>query len=160
MLKIDKQIHPESRLSQIQELYNKYASMLFGYINEVVKDPQLAEDHLVKIFCNISNQFDKTNWDEINSWRQLHQFAKNKIAGFSEIPKINGSARASKDRFKPDSGGKYAARLSEDQQKVFCYSYHHGKTLDAISRELNKPVDSIRRLLKEAFIIIRQDCGN
>jgi len=42
--------------------------MLFGYIVAIVKDKQIAESYLVKIFSNISVQFNRIDWEDGSPW--------------------------------------------------------------------------------------------
>jgi len=155
MLKINRQLSVDSNAENIRILYDRHAGMLLGYIIEVVQDRKLAEEWLVKLFCELSVHFNDINWESTNSWCQLQRFAKNKLADYNqtnkqlETNKITGLVMHS-------GRNKYLEQLTDEQKVVFCDVYYHGKSTAAISTELNKPEDVIRKTLKEAFAIMRK----
>ncbi|TDQ11429.1 sigma factor-like helix-turn-helix DNA-binding protein [Pedobacter metabolipauper] len=140
----------------LKTLYSKYGDMLLGYINEAVKDQQLAEELLVKIFSDIAIQYNNIEWNMNSHWVVLQHFAKNWLLVYQEAssdcdPELN------------DKGGSqhnYLNRLTEEQKEIFCAAYHHGKSVAAISKDLNKTEESIRKALKEAFALIRKESEN
>ncbi|KIO75099.1 hypothetical protein TH53_22435 [Pedobacter lusitanus] len=133
--------------------------MLLGYIFEIVKDRNLAEEYMVKIFCDISQKFNEINWDDTNSWCQLQRFAKSRLnllleSGVpDESPQIQEAIRSvAADKF-PD-------QFTAEQHHIFYGVYYYGKSIEAISKELNKTEESTRKTLKEAFTIMRSSCEN
>lgn len=74
----------------VRSLYERYASMLMGYIFAIVKDKQVAESYLVKIFSNISAQFNEIDWEQGSAWEHLRRFAKQELAvyQYSKIVRI------------------------------------------------------------------------
>ncbi|MGY0035557.1 hypothetical protein [Pedobacter sp. NJ-S-72] len=133
--------------------------MLLGYIFEIVKDRNLAEEYLVKIFCDLSQHFNEIDWDNTNSWCQLQRFAQNKLnqlmnsGEFIQDLEIKGAVGS-------DSHIKYPDLFSEEQHEIFYGVYYYGKSIEAISKELNKTEESTRKTLKEAFTIMRNSCEN
>ncbi|HEY0174886.1 MAG TPA: sigma factor-like helix-turn-helix DNA-binding protein, partial [Pedobacter sp.] len=113
---------------------------------------------LVQLFCDLSSHFNEINWDEGNSWRQLHKFTKDKLSVFVHPVKNCGHAEA--ELVIHDSQNGYLERLTEEQKQVFCAVYYDSKTIREISVELNKTDDLIRKTLKEAFSIIRKGGEN
>ncbi|MDB5156595.1 MAG: hypothetical protein JWR50_1302 [Mucilaginibacter sp.] len=143
---------PENAILQakplsIHSLYDTYAGMLLGYIFEVVKDRSVAEEYLVKTFRSIHSSFDKINWAETSNWCQLQQFAKKELTTFNETSGLR----------KPITGlpNKYLDRMSDEQKLVFCNIYYCKKTTIELAKEINKPEALVKKLLKEAFTIIR-----
>jgi|GEM_PF-505337 len=155
MLKIKKQALIKTKSDGIDSLYNKYGAMLLGYIFEIVKDQKLAEDFLVKVFCDLSYSLDELDWDKKSSWSQLQRFARKRLAAFTTIPE--DEAIADRGSLVYSSRNKHFGQLNHEQQHVFYAMYYHGKSVAAISAELNKTEDLIRKILKEAFAILRKD---
>jgi hypothetical protein len=140
----------------VQALYNRYAGMLLGYIFDVVKDEKLAEQYLVDTFKDVSAQVDEFADGAANDYCKLQLLARKKLAPFFDTIKdctvtdavTNGNGTRT---------NKYIERMNTGQQVVFCGVHYHGKTVGALAKELNTDDDAIRRLLKEAFAIIRNN---
>ncbi|MEJ2880050.1 hypothetical protein [Pedobacter sp. GR22-6] len=158
MLRTDKQLYIDNKPNQIRSLYEKYASMLLGYIIGVVKDQKIAEDYLVMIFAELSQQSDSQVWESTNNWCQLLRFAKDQLREIANTTAIKKSELS--DLFIQNTQDKYLSDLNEEQKKVFTDTYYLGKSTNAISIELNKPEVSIRKTLKEAFAVIKKGCEN
>lgn len=159
MLKINQQALVENEPLSVRSLYDKHAGMLLGYIYEVIKDRKLAEEYLVQLFCDLSQEFDGMNWDGKNSWCQLHRFAKVKLAAFKDKVK-EGEEEAGPGLMMYGLHNRHLVQLTGEQKKVFCDIYYHGKSIAEISGELNKTEDLIRKTLKEAFAIMRKRSEN
>lgn len=69
------------RTNQLQELFNNYANMLYGYIFAVVENHEEAENYLIKIFSELSEELESVSFDEINSWWYVSQYAIKKNYG-------------------------------------------------------------------------------
>ncbi|WEK20866.1 MAG: sigma-70 family RNA polymerase sigma factor [Candidatus Pedobacter colombiensis] len=144
--------------AQLQKLYNSYADMLFGYIFEVVNDRIVAETCLLNIFCQLSKELESKRTEEISTWAQVFRFAKDKLPTFNDGLKDPPPHKSEPIKYKelhPCLSG-----LNDEQRKIFCDSYYYGKTIAAISIELNQPEVSIRKSLREAFAIIKTGSGN
>lgn len=159
MLKTEPQALIETKQASIRVLYDRHASMLLGYIFGIVKNRKLAEEYLVKIFCDVSQHLNEINWDSTNSWCQLQRFAQSKLSQLMssrdlvkdlEIEGVLGT----------DSHAKYPDLFSEEQHQIFYGVYYYGKSIEVISKELNKTEESTRKTLKEAFAIMRNSCEN
>lgn len=157
MLKIDRRPVLEQSANP-HDLYDRYGDMLLGYILEIVKDRTVAEQYLIKIFCDLSKEFHPTDWDHSNSkWIQLQRFAKSRLAIFTDT---TASVETSVSGLEKHTGNRHLEKLNYEQRKVFCDVYYHTKKITEIAKELNKTEDTIRKTLKEAFAIIKNDSGN
>lgn len=158
MLKTDRQLYIDNKPNQIRSLYEKYSSMLLGYILGVVKDQKIAEEYLVLIFAELAQQPEHIALEGTNNWCPLLRFAKD------HLRQISASAEITKSEFNhmfvQNVQDSYLSDLTEEQKKVFNDTYYLGKTTNAISIELNKPEVSIRKTLKEAFVLIKKGCEN
>jgi len=130
-----------------------------GYIFEVVRDHQLAESYLVQLFCELSQQFNENEWQGTGNWCRLQRFAREKLIDFTrEIKSAKIHSQTGLVWYNSDS--KYLGQLTDEQRKVFYDIYYRGRTIAAISAELNKTEDLIRKTLKEAFTIMRKNGEN
>ncbi|MGZ3756774.1 MAG: RNA polymerase sigma factor [Mucilaginibacter sp.] len=133
-------------------LYDKYASLLLGYIYEIVKDHELAEQYLISTFKHIADQYHDIVSAQ-NIWSKLQQIAKRTLAEFFvSIKDCDSTAVSTKNSLQI----KVISKMTEEQRTVFCGVYYHGKTTAALAKQLSKPELTIRKTLKEAFAIIRQ----
>ncbi|WP_068399059.1 RNA polymerase sigma factor [Pedobacter cryoconitis] len=151
-----------NKQASIRSLYDKHASMLLGYIFEIVKNQKLAEEYLVKVFCDIAQHFNEIDWDETNNWCQLKRFAQNKLNQLTDSGRM---ASDLKDMGLQVSGSheshtRFPDYFTEEQHHIFYSVYYYGKSVETISKELNKEEESIRKTLKEAFAIMRKSCEN
>lgn len=156
MLKIKEQALIKNSSLSILNLYEKHAGMLLGYFFEVVKDRTLAEEYLVKTFCDLSEHFNEIDWSGTNSWCQLQRFAKGRLTAFNRYREQAEMVSDDVDETYKDN----LIGLNDEQKQVFCDIYYRGKDIAVISVELNKTEDLIRKTLKEAFAIIRKSGEN
>lgn len=159
MLEMNQKALIGNKPENVRSLYDRHAGMLLGYIFGVVKDRKLADKYLVQLFCDLSQHFHEIDWESNNNWCLLQRFAKEKLAAFTFADKVNETQETA-DLNMHDSGNKYLAKLTDEQKLVFCEVYYRGKTVAAISEELKKTEDLIRKTLKEAFAIIRKGGEN
>lgn len=130
--------------------------MLLGYIFDVVKDDKLAEQYLVDTFKDVSVQVNEFAADAANDYCKLQLLARKKLAPFFDTIK-NCAVTDTVANGNDTRTNKYIERMNNGQQIVFCGIHYHGKTVGAMAKELNTGEDAIRRLLKEAFAIIRNN---
>jgi len=157
MVKQDQALLQTGPLS-IYSLYDTYAGMLLGYIFEVVKDKKIAEDYLVKTFSSVAKKFNDINWDETNNWCQLQRFAKNELVAFHDA--LKGCETPAVPNIAAKLPNKYLDQMTDEQKLIFCNIYYSKKTTAQLAVEINKPEDLIKKLLKEAFAIIRRSNEN
>ena len=157
MLKIERRPSLEQQPVTPHDLYDRYGAMLLGYIFEIVKDRAVAEQHLIKIFCDLSKEFDNINWGEGSSWIQLLRFAKSRLAVVIDTSASSDSPASAIEKY---TGNKALEKLNHEQRIVFCEIYYNKKNVAEIATELNKTEDSIRKTLMEAFAIMRNDSEN
>ncbi len=143
----DEKILTEQNPYNIHELYDKYAGMLFGYICEVVKDTQLAEQSLISFYSTVKDHLHELNADGANTWCQLHQLLKKHLSA---------SNRPIERDMISHSGNRYPGMMNTEQEYVFYHVYYHGKSTAELSYILNKPEEQVRKDLKSAFTILRQ----
>jgi DNA-directed RNA polymerase specialized sigma24 family protein len=156
MLKTDRQVLLQSRPESVRSLYDRYAGMLLGYIFEIIGDSKLAEELLVRIFCELSEELSHDQAQGPQNWSQLQRFAKGKLAAFAVVPGNVAINELSQRR----SGDQQLAALSEEQKRVFLAIYYHGRKVGVLAAELNRTEEFIRKTLTEAFAILRKSGEN
>ncbi|SHF28192.1 RNA polymerase sigma factor [Pedobacter caeni] len=157
MLETTPQSLTEHKPQSIRSLYERHGGMLLGYIFEVVKDRKLAEEYLIKIFCDLSVQLNDVSHTDISGWPQLQKFTREKLLSSAEHSKFVGLNPGLKMSGAPNH---YLEQLTEEQRQVFCDVYYYGKTIADISKTLNLTEDLTRKALKEAFAIMRKGSEN
>lgn len=123
--------------------------MLFGYIVEVVKNETLAGQYLAAVFKDVSNQLDEFSKLNTSEFCLLQAMARKKLEDFF------------KNSNRPEGvltvcENKHIRQMTPQQQFVFCGIHWHGKSVQALSAELDIPEDGIRKILKDCFIVIRR----
>ena|ERR1700761_5375570 len=144
MLKKDQALL-HTKPTHIHSLYSDYAGMLLGYILQAVNDKKLAEEYVVKIFRNLAMY---PHLNQVNTWSRLQQFAKQELNKYHECEAPNSSPN------------KYLTQMTDEQKHIFCSFYYTQKSTPEIAREVNKSEDEVRKILKEAFVLIRRSHDN
>jgi len=140
--------------SEIQLLYARYSAMLLGYIIEIIKDRKLAEDYLVKIFCELSKtRAYACDSPEVFSWKQLRIFA------MGILPSSDNSSDVAAPKADGDKPRK-SVLLDADQQFVFNNVYYYGKSITEIAAKLKLTEDTVQKILKEAFAAMKGNREN
>jgi uncharacterized protein YktB (UPF0637 family) len=140
-----------------QGLYNEYGAMLLGYILEVVKMPQIAEQYLVEVFAELQQaDIESITRTGVNTFCSLQQIARKKLATFVQsLGDCNDNSNKPKGII--ISGNRFVALMSPDEQYVFCSIHYHGKTIAALATELDKTETEVKQILKNSFTIIRNN---
>lgn len=143
-------------LTATRDLYQRYGGMMLGYLTDVVKDKQLAEDYLVDIFSALPEYVEDSFSSDRGIWVQLQSLAKAKLASFfdslqdCQVLELDMHERWT-------SNGSPLVQLNPLQRTVFCGVYYHHKTLSRMAVETHQTEDTVKRILREVFIIIRND---
>lgn len=147
----DENITTKQNSYSVHELYDKYSGMLFGYIYEIVKDTELAEQQLISFYSTIKEQLSEINVESINTWCQLQRLIKKHLsANFSHSIPVETDLTVS------HTSNKFLSKMTSEQQYVFCNVYYNGKTVTDLAYLLNKPEELVRRDLKGAFVVLKQ----
>jgi RNA polymerase sigma-70 factor (ECF subfamily) len=150
-------------------LYDHYSDSLYGIINRILGDDQLAEDALqrsfLKIWENIQG-FDSTRasfftWMSVIArntaldQKRLKTFqAKQKTVSVDEIvyrPDVSTPEGASID------AARLLSNLDTNNRIVLEYAYLKGYTQQEISEALNIPLGTVKTRLRKAISILRDE---
>ena len=135
------------------ELFERYGSMLLGYITDVVKDRATAEQYLIAVFREVVNKVEEITQAD-NKWVKLQRLAKNVLSSFNNTVLPDDGVAISGGNTITNS---YLKLMNIDQQEVFCGVHYQQKSTAMLAKELNKTEQTIRQLLREALIIIRNE---
>ena len=145
-LKINEHHHTINGYNATYALYQRYGSLLLGYITEVLIDKNLSEQCLIEVFKQVQCKIHEYNLTD-NCWVRLQHLAKNVISSFVKpVSKANNWF-----------ANKYTGLMNDEQKLVFCGIHYQQKNMDVLAVELNKPQQHIKQLLREALIIIRNE---
>ncbi|MCC8408850.1 hypothetical protein LJ707_07905 [Mucilaginibacter sp. UR6-1] len=145
----DTSVH--AKVQDVQHIYDQYAGMLMGYIYDVVKDHKMAEQYLADIFIAVAAIPDVLKTTDENIYCKLQLLARKKLTSYFDTVKECDVNETVKNR-----PNKFLSSMNTRQLTVFCGIHYHGKNVTAIAAEMNEEEDTVRRLLKEAFLIIRR----
>ena len=150
-------------------LYDHYSDSLYGIINRILGDVQLAEDALQKTFLKIWQNIEGYDAGKASlfTWmsviarntaldqKRLKTFqAKQKTVSVDEIVYRQGATM-------PDGTGIDATRLlatlDANNRVVLEYAYLKGYTQQEISDELNIPLGTVKTRLRKAISVLREE---
>ena len=149
-------------------LYDNYSGALFGIINQIVPDKEIASDVLQEVFVNI--------WRKIGSYHaakgRLFTWMLN-VARNAAIDKIRSKGYQDSLRNLPlpqdvnvpgqqvaprtDDYGlrKMVSRLKDEQKVLVELSYFQGYTHEEIARTLSIPLGTVKTRIRTALIHLR-----
>jgi DNA-directed RNA polymerase sigma subunit (sigma70/sigma32) len=136
----------------VYALYQRYGALLLGYITEVVKDKNLAEQYLIAVFKEVMGKADDFTLAE-SCWVKLQQQAKKVLSTFNQSVQANGVTTNTRSSV----SNTYLNLMERDQYQVFCGLHYQQKTVAVLAKELNKTEESIKQLLRSALTIIRNE---
>jgi hypothetical protein len=136
----------------VYALYQRYGALLLGYITEVVKDKNLAEQYLIAVFKEVMGKADDFTLAE-SCWVKLQQQAKKVLSTFNQSVQANGVTTNTSSSV----SNSYLNLMERDQYQVFCGLHYQQKTVAVLAKELNKTEESIKQLLRSALTIIRNE---
>jgi len=150
-------------------LYDNYSSALFGIINQIVPDSDVAADVLQEVFINIWKKID--SYDETKG--RLFTWMLN-IARNAAIDKLRSRSYQQKLKNQPLSENvdskanpvvnpqvndiglkKLINKLKEEYRVLIDLSYFQGFTHEEISKMLNLPLGTVKTRIRSALIQLR-----
>ena len=148
-------------------LYDNYSDSLYGIINRILGDDQLAEDALQKSMLKIWQNIDGYNPEKAGffTWmsviarntaldqKRLKTFqAKQKTVSVDEV--VYRAEVRSNDGAKIDAT-RLLANLDENNRVVLEYAYLKGYTQQEISDSLNIPLGTVKTRIRKAITVLR-----
>jgi len=160
----------------IDYLYDHYSEALFGIINRIVPNKEIAEDTLCEVFLKIWNQIDHYDESKGTLFTWMYRIARNQAIDKTRSKDFKSSIKSNDinhyvDVFKDVSADKTdfiglkesIAALGEDCKRLIQLNFFYGYSHSEISKNENMPLGSfktkIRTCLKNLKISLKQDFG-
>jgi len=156
-------------------LYRQYSAVLYGIVNKVVYDEQIAQDVLQEVFVKIWHNIPQYNPEKgrIYTWminiarnaaidklRSKGEIMKNKIQTGEDV--VNNVQSGMKTEQSTDTIGlkKIVSELKPEYQTIVNLAYFKGYTLDEISKTLEIPLGTVKTRMRSAINLLRQKFNN
>lgn len=163
----------------IEELYNRYSTILFTLIKKIVPTQETAEYILVEVFSIVWRKIEKFDFDNGNVYTWLITLARNRAVDsikrdrglslehyddayedFFIIPSLSNdidkmdlsTARSIKPQIE-----NALAKLTDAQKYVIHLAFYEGYSLDEIAKELNIPIETVRSKVLTALQNLRDN---
>lgn len=152
-------------------LYDNYSGALFGLINKMVNDKELAEDILQDTFVKIWNNFD--NYESVKGrlFTWMINLTRNltidtlRSKGYKKQSKIHSDDFSVNnlsdtthgiDKFDAMGIRKQLTLLKNDQKQIIDLAYFGGFTQDEISKQLSIPLGTVKTRMRAAILELRK----
>ena len=149
-------------------LYDNYSGALFGIVNGIVTDKDLANDVLQNVFINIWRKIESYDASKGRLFTWMLNIARNasidevRSKGYNNsmknvsMPENNEIAGAVVGPVMDDVGlKKVLSRLKGELRVLVDMSYFQGFTHDEISKALNIPLGTVKTRIRSALIQLR-----
>lgn len=164
----------------LEELYDRYAPILYSLIKKIVTDQKVAEELLTDIFVIAWEKSSIINSSANNVYTWLITLARNKAVdrkrrdeSTEELPEYNddyeneyvipnlsnsidpldlNNALSVKENFEEALNN-----LTDAQQYVVYLAYYEGKTESEIAKKLNIPLPTVKSKIKVALTNLKQN---
>jgi RNA polymerase sigma factor (sigma-70 family) len=149
-------------------LYDNYSGALFGIVNAIVTDKEIANDVLQNVFVNIWRKIESYDAVKGRLFTWMLNIARN--AAIDEV-RSKGFRDSQKNQPIGDSGEiagavtgpaiddvglkKVLTRLKGDLRVLIDMSYFQGFTHEEISRALNIPLGTVKTRIRSALTQLR-----
>ncbi len=152
------------------KLYDMYHKTLFGVIQKIVAQEELAEDVLQEAFVKIWHNIDKYDAAKGRLYTWMHNITRNlavdklRSKDFRNNQKnqdldniVNTSSEPLTQSFNPDTIGirNVLEKLKPEQKTLIEYTYFKGYTHIEIAEELSIPLGTVKTRLRAAMQLLR-----
>jgi RNA polymerase sigma-70 factor (ECF subfamily) len=167
----------------MEELYERYSSLLFTLIKKIAPDQASAEQILVDVFVIIWRKIDRFNFKNGNVYAWLVTLARNLAVDRLRRERVSDSTvQFYDDRYEdffilptfPDEMDsldlktalslkpkieRALSRLTDTQKYVLHLAYYEGYTIDEIADKLSVPIETVRSKILNALQGLRDNLG-
>lgn len=154
--------------SAFSYLYDNYSGALYGIVNSIVTDKEIANDVLQNVFINIWRKIESYDPAKGRLFTWMLNIARNaaidevRSKGFKDSQK-NQSLSENVDTGGPVTGPavddvglrKVLMRLKGELRVLIDLSYFQGFTHEEISKALNIPLGTVKTRIRSALIQLR-----
>ncbi len=163
----------------LEELYDRYSSLLFTIIKKIAPNKETAEQILIDVFVIIWRKAGNPELKNTNVFTSLVTLARNKAVdsvrrGRSAATTLQAYNDEYEDyfilpTFPPDMDSldfntafslkpkieKALSKLTDTQKYVLHLAYYEGYTIDEIADKLNVPLETVRNKVMTALMSLR-----
>lgn len=160
----------------LEELYDRYSSLLYTIIKKIAPDQTSAERILIDVFVIIWQRAGESNITNVFSW--LVTIARNKAIDTLRRSRTTSTMTTYNDEYEdyyilpvfPDDIDnldfntafslkpkieKSLSKLTDTQKYVLHLAYYEGYTIEEIADKLNVPVETVRGKIMTALFNLR-----
>ena len=152
-------------------LYDNYSKALFGVINNIVNNQEVAEDVLQNTFVKIWDNFADYNTEKgrlytwmlniarnnaIDCLRSKHEKIKSKIQEHSENVYHKNKLYSENTEHEYIGLNVVVNSLKESYKELIELAYYQGYTQAEISEKLNIPLGTVKTKIRQALITLRE----
>ncbi len=156
----------EKNLQAVSDLYDKYAPALYTVVLQIVRDEEIANNVLEKVFADILNKIDNYDAAKERLFIWMFKIARNlsiemiKSQNKQQLLKhtsitdkmLHKMAIVEMDNY----GLKKVIKNMKDEHKILVdLCYYRGFTHDEIAKTLNIPIDTVQPELRMALLELR-----
>ena len=164
----------------LEELYDRYSSVLYTLIRKIVVDKSIAQEVLEELFITVWQKKEKISFTGNNVYTWLITFARNKavdrkrreesVENYPEytddyedqfvLPQLSkfiepldlSTAISAKDNFE-----EALSKLTDAQKFVLYLAYYEGKTQGEIATQLNIPDSTVKSKIQLSLSKLQQN---
>jgi len=152
-------------------LYDMYANSLFGIINRIVKNTEMAEDVLQESFIKVWDSFDQYDASKGRFFTWISCIARNKAKDavrsrqYNEfmhtVPLEDHAEKIERDNqvnFNTDTVGvkQWTSGLKKTQRDILDLIYFKGYTHAEAAAQLNIPVGTVKGRCRKGLVILKK----
>ncbi len=164
----------------LEELYDRYAPLLYTIIKKIVPDETTAENILLEVFTIIWRKIDKYDFKADSPYTWLVTLARNRAVDTLRRTRSAAETTYYNDEYEdyfilpllsPEIDSldletarkimpameKALARLTDTQKYVIHLAYYEGYTIKEISKKLNIPIETVRQKIMTAVINLKDN---
>ena len=164
----------------LEELYDRYAPLLYTIIKKIVPDETTAENILLEVFTIIWRKIDKYDFKADSPYTWLVTLARNRAVDTLRRTRSAAETTYYNDEYEdyfilpllsPEIDSLYLetarkimpamekalARLTDTQKYVIHLAYYEGYTIKEISKKLNIPIETVRQKIMTAVINLKDN---
>ena len=151
-------------------LYDNYAGALYGIINSIVTDKEIANDVLQEVFVNIWRKIDSYDPEKGRLFTWMLNIARNaaidkvRSKGYRDSLKnqqLSENVDVNSEMVVPASQSddiglkKILAKLKPEQKQLIDLSYFQGWTHEEIAGILNIPLGTVKTRIRTTLTLLR-----
>ena len=168
---------PDGDQTGLEQLYERYATILYSMILKIVRVQEIAENILQEVFLQIWNRADSYDSRLGSPFTWLIRIARNKAIDYrrskhfriraletaiEDTEAVNSQATSS-DPLSFASANDAArvvkealARLPEDQRRLIEMAYYEGYTQSELAEQLSMPLGTVKTRMRLGILALRE----